>query len=135
MSNSQQEPMQRNTAAVNEWRAIVFQTSLCRPNTFSESVGWVRCSDVFLKGMKFSAQKSLKVNLSRHNSKKSKEIRSVHEQLEYNNNNNNNSNNNNNNNKKFTYMYTGSLTMWPQSIYLTCTNTVPHAIPALGTIT
>ena len=29
---------------------------------------------------------------------------------------------------------TGSLTMRPQSTYLTCTHTLPHAIPALGTI-
>ena len=30
---------------------------------------------------------------------------------------------------------TGSLAMRPQSTYLTCTDTLPHAIPILGTIT
>ena len=30
---------------------------------------------------------------------------------------------------------TGSLAMRPQSTYLTCTHTLPHAIPILGVIT
>ena len=75
------------------------------------------------QGLYISAtSQGLYISATSHHISKEIMIRSLHKQLEH------------NNNKKFMYRVLNNEA--PEYISnLTCTNTVPHAIPALGTIT
>ena len=86
------------------------------------SVVWDKCSDVLtLKEIKFSAQKSCKVNLFRYDSNYTDQKLNAMRWRAY----------TNNWNATRVCSYTRSLTMRPHSIHLTRTDVLRHATPTL----
>ena len=87
------------------------------------SVVWDGCSDVLKKRLNYLHRRAVELilpdtTLTTDQKLKEMRIMSLQKQLEY--------------NKGL--FFTGSLVMRPQGTYLTCTHTLPHAIPTLGTI-
>ena len=100
-------------------RKLFFNAHI-KPHIDYASVVWDGCSDVLKKRLNSLHRRAVKLILpDTTTDQKLKEMRimSLQKQLEY--------------NKFFSCL----LAMRPQSTYLTCTHTLPHAIPILGTIT
>ena len=104
-------------------RKLFFNAHI-KPHTDYASVVWDGCSDLkkILNSLHRRAVKFIFPDTTLTTDQKLKEMRimSLQKQLEYN---------------KGLFMYRFRLAMRPQSTYLTCTETFPHAIPILGTIT
>ena len=105
----------------------LFFNAHIKPHIDYASVVWDGCSDVLKKRFNslhrrgFTPSRLILPDTTLTTDQKLKEMRimSLQKQLEYN---------------KGLFMY-NSLAMRLQSTYLTCTHTLPHAIPTLGTIT
>ena len=108
----------------SDTRKLFFNAHI-KPHIDYASVVWDGCSDVLKKILNSLHRRAVKLilpdtTLTTDQKLKEMRIMSLQKQLEYN---------------KGLFMYRRSLAIRPQSTYLTCTHTLPHAIPVLGTIT
>ena len=103
----------------------LFFNAHTKPHIDYASVVWDGCSDVLKKRLHSMHRRAVKLifpdtTLTTDQKLKEMRIMSLQKQLEY--------------NITRVCSCTGSLAMRPRSTYLTCTHTLPHAIPILGTI-
>ena len=104
-------------------RKLFFNAHI-KPHIDYASVVWDGCSDVLKKRLNFLHIRAVKLilpdtTLTTDQKLKEMRIMSLQKQLEYN---------------KGLFIYR-ALSNGPQGIYLTCTHTLPYAVPILGTIT